>query len=57
MDEIAEVIETLDNLVAALSLQMPAEIHLVALRESLPEVRDRLRTAYLNLGGEDHWKV
>lgn len=55
MDEIAEVIETLDMLISAMSIPMPPEIHLKALRESLPDVRERLFEAYLSLGGEDHW--
>ena len=55
MDEIAEIIETLDNLEAAMTLQMPVEIHLKALKESLPDVRDRLKKAYFDLGGENHW--
>ena len=56
MDEIAEVIETLENYTAAMTLPVPAEIHMNALREGIPELRDRLKLAYLELGGEDHWK-
>lgn len=55
MDEIADVIETLDNLVAAMSLPISAETHLEAMRGSLPEQRDKLKAAYLALGGEDYW--
>ena len=55
MDEIAEVIETLDNLIFAMSINLPAQTHLDALRESLPEQRDKLKAAYIDLGGEDHW--
>jgi len=55
MDKIAEVIDRLDNLIAAMSLNMPAETHLAALRGLLPEIRDELKAAYLAAGGEDVW--
>lgn len=55
MEEIAEVIETLDNLIAAMSLNIPAQMHLDTLRGSLPEQRDKLKAAYIALGGEDYW--
>lgn len=55
MDEIAEVVDTLDNLIAALSMPMPNDLHVKALRLSLPDVRDKLRAAYLAAGGENVW--
>lgn len=55
MEEIADVIETLDNLVVALTLDVPADTHIKALRKIIPEQRDRLKAAYLALGGEDFW--
>ena len=56
MDEIAEIIERLDNISASLSLPVPDQIHVAALRESLPEIRDELKSAYIDIGGIDHWK-
>ena len=56
LEEIAEIIETLDNLIAATNLSMKPERHFAALKESLPTVRDRLKKAYLSAGGEDHWQ-
>ena len=55
MEQIAEVIDTLDNLVAAMTLPIPAEVHLSALRVALPELLDKLKAAYLAAGGEDVW--
>lgn len=56
LDQLAEVISTLDNLIAAMTLKMPADIHLHCLKESLPDVRQQLMTTYIELGGADHWK-
>lgn len=56
LDQLAEVISTLDNLIAAMTLKMPADIHLRCLKESLPDVRQQLMTTYIELGGFDHWK-
>lgn len=56
MDAIAEQIDKLDNLVCALVLPMPANLHVQALRESLPDVVDSLKAAYLEAGGENHWE-
>ena len=55
MDKIAKIIDRLDNIVAAMSMPTPADIHLKALRQSIPEVKHELKEAYLELGGEDHW--
>ncbi|MDR5825801.1 hypothetical protein [Caballeronia sp. LZ043] len=55
MDEIAEAIDTLDSLIAALSMQMPDSLHVKALRESLPNVRDAIKSGYLAAGGENMW--
>ena len=56
LDDFAESLETIENLCAAMTLPMPAQIHLDAFRESLPELHARLKSIYIDLGGEDHWK-
>lgn len=56
MDEIAEIIERLDNISSALTLPMPDHIHVTALRESIPEIKADLKKAYLDLGGINHWE-
>ena len=55
MEEIAEAIDTLENLIAALQLPMPPATHLSALRQALPELHGQLKHAYLSAGGEDVW--
>ena len=55
MEEIAEIVDTLENLIAAMQLPMKPEHHFEALKQSLPTVRDRLKKAYLAAGGEDVW--
>ena len=56
MEEIAGIIDTLSNLIAATELPLKPEVHFKALKEALPRVEERLKKAYLKLGGEDHWK-
>ena len=55
MEQIAEVIDTLDNLILSLGLNMPADIHVSGLRGALPELRDKLKAAYFDEGGENVW--
>jgi len=55
MDRIAGVIDSLDNIRAAMDLPMPADVHMGILRESIPMLREELRMAYIALGGEDYW--
>jgi len=55
MEEIAEVIDDLENIIAAMSMQLHPALHLKALRESLPALRERLMSVYLAAGGEDVW--
>lgn len=55
MDKIAEAIDTLENLIAALSMPMPDHIHVQCLRGQLPDVLTQLRDGYLAAGGDDHW--
>lgn len=55
---VEDSIEQLTNLLAAMNLSMvPAEIHLKALKESLPDVEDKLKMAALELGGEAFWEM
>lgn len=44
-----------ENLVAAMNLKLPPELHLECLREALTEVQARLRGKYIELTGEDPW--
>lgn len=44
-ERVGLALDRLDNLAAALSLPLPASIHVDALRNSLPEVAAELRAA------------
>lgn len=44
-----------DNLHGALSLPLPAAIHVEQMKRALPELRDALRTAYVVATGENPW--
>ena len=56
MEQIAEVIERLDNILGAMQMPFPDSTHMSGLREILPDVRNQLLEAYLKLGGENFWK-
>lgn len=55
IDELGRVVDRLDNLIAALSLPMPAAIHLAALKSAIPEIRAVVHRAYVEVAGEDPW--
>ena len=55
MDKIAEAVDTLDNLISALSLPIADRVHVESLKAALPEVRDKIKAGYLEAGGEDYW--
>jgi len=56
MNRIAEVIDSLENTVAALELNIPAEIHVECLRQTLPEILEKLKKEYFDLGGGNVWE-
>jgi hypothetical protein len=55
-EELGKIADMVDNLIAATNLPFEPEYHLKGLKGSLPFVRDRLRAAYIALGGENHWE-
>jgi hypothetical protein len=52
---IGQVADRLDNLIGALQLPLPPQIHVAQLGRALPEVRDTLRLIYIAETGEDPW--
>lgn len=54
-DEFAEVIETIDNLLGALELPMPAEFHVNQMKRELKEVSVKLKQIYVEEEGENPW--
>ena len=57
LEDIALQIDRIENLLAAMSMPVDSAIHVEALRESLPEMKGKLKQAYLELGGEDVWSA
>ncbi|GAA6121463.1 hypothetical protein Acidovoranil_35680 [Acidovorax sp. FG27] len=52
---LAQEIDRLDSLASALSLPMPAALHVEALRSALPDVVRSLKAEYLRATGESPW--
>ena len=57
MEEIAEIIDRIENLVHALKIPVGPELHFKALKDQMPEIHKDLKAAYLKAGGEDHWPM
>lgn len=55
-EAVGEQADTLDNLIGAMKLPLPAHIHLEALRGALPNVRDALRKAVADCRQSPRWK-
>ena len=56
LEELGQCVDTIDSLAAAMAMPIPADMHLKALRGSLPGLKQRIKQAYLALGGEDVWE-
>ena len=57
LEDIALQVDRIDNLLASMSMPIDNAIHVEALKEALPEMKGRLKQAYLELGGEDVWAI
>lgn len=55
LEELGEAVDRLSNLIAALSIPMPMHLHVAAMKESLPSLRDALRGVYVSESGENPW--
>ena len=56
-EQIGDVAETLDNLIGALQLRLPAQMHVDQLKLALPKLRDTLRLIYIAETGENPWET
>lgn len=56
IDEIGELADLCDNMVAAASLPIENTIAVQAMTAKYREVRDRLRAVYVKLSGENPWE-
>lgn len=54
-DKIGEWADTLDNLLGATMLPMPAQFHLEQLTAAITAMRDEMRAAYVKATGENPW--
>lgn len=57
LEDIALQVDRIENLLAAMSMPIDNSIHVEALKESLPEMKKKLKQAYFELGGEDVWSI
>ena len=57
LDEIGKIADTLDNLTAAMSMNLPAEMHLEGMKQAIPIVSARLKKAVIAISGEDPWGI
>lgn len=55
LEDIALQVDRIDNLLAGMTMPIDDSIHIAALKESLPEIKGKLKQAYYELGGEDVW--
>ena len=54
-DALGQIIDDLDSLAHALQMPMPAQMHVDALRQSLPEKVAALKAAFVSITGDDPW--
>jgi len=55
-EKLGQLIDRLDNVAHALKGPMPAEIHVEALRLSIPDIVDKLKEAFVGVTGENPWE-
>jgi hypothetical protein len=57
MERFGMAIDTLDNLICALQLPLPAPIHVEQLKLALPKVSADLKAVYVTETGDDPWAL
>lgn len=55
LGELGDAVDTLSNLLAAMKLPLPPQLHIDGLTASLPRLRDKLRDVYVSESGENPW--
>ncbi len=55
-EHIGLAIDTLENLIHAMNIPIPAQTHLDMLKHSLPEVLEQLKDGYVLAFGENPWE-
>ena len=57
LEDIALQVDRIDYLLAGMSMPIDNSFHIEALKESLPDMKGKLKQAYFELGGEDVWSI
>jgi hypothetical protein len=57
MQELAGLIDSLDNYAHALAVALPDSLHVECLRAALPKLVSELKREYVNAGGESPWRL
>lgn len=55
-EQLGVLIDELDNLAHGLNLPIPANIHVEALKSSLPEKVAKLKEIFIEIAGENPWE-
>lgn len=55
-EQLADIIESVDNLAHALNLPFPDKQHVSAMKSNLPEVVSKLKSLYVDITGDDPWE-
>lgn len=55
IQEIGDMADTMDNLVAATQMKLPAEFHLQQLKGNLIEMSAQIKEYYVAMTGENPW--
>lgn len=55
-ESLGVLIDELDNLAHALTMNIPNEIHVQAMKESLPDKVKRLKEVFVEITGENPWE-
>lgn len=57
LEDIALQVDRLENILIAMSMPIDNKIHVEAIKDSLPDIKAKLKRAYFELGGEDVWSI
>lgn len=56
LETIGQEVDRIDNLISALSIPMPAEMHIEQLKQILPEISAKIKQALIDETGENPWE-
>lgn len=54
-EDLGKLIDEIENLVYALQIPVPADMHVKTLKELIPEKVTRLKKIYVEITGENPW--